>query len=47
MQENKLFYIRKFTLLNGVYPKESFDELVDFFNHIAKSDNLKLRVKRM
>lgn len=47
MQENKLFYIRKFTLLNGVYPKESFDELVDFFNHIAKTDNLKLRVKRM
>lgn len=47
IQGNKLFYIRKFTLLNGVYPKESFDDLVDFYNRISKTDNLKLRVKRM
>ena len=44
--DNKLLYIRKFKISKGVYPKDSYNELVDFFNQIAKNDNIKIRVKR-
>jgi hypothetical protein len=44
--DNKLQYVRNFTLSKGVYPKESYGEFVDFFNQISKNDNVKIRVKR-
>jgi hypothetical protein len=43
--DNKLQYIRKFTLSKGVYPKDSYGEFVDFFNQVSKNDNVKIRVK--
>ncbi|NOT75209.1 MAG: DUF3857 domain-containing transglutaminase family protein [Cyclobacteriaceae bacterium] len=40
--EGKLVYIRKMKVLKGVYPKESYNELVEFYKSVTKADNIKL-----
>lgn len=41
-EEGKIVYIRKMKMLNGRFPKESYNELIDFYKSINKYDNLKL-----
>ena len=41
---NKLYYIRDFVLFEGMYPAESYESLVDFYNKISSADNIKLTV---
>jgi len=38
----KLVYIRKMKVWKGTFPKESYNELVDFYKNVSKSDNTKL-----
>ncbi|WP_295770269.1 DUF3857 domain-containing protein [uncultured Mucilaginibacter sp.] len=39
---NQVVYKRKLEVLDGVYPKEQYQELVDFFQAIADADNYKV-----
>jgi len=40
--EGKLVYIRKMKIWRGTYPKESYNELIDFYKNVSKSDNTKV-----
>jgi transglutaminase-like putative cysteine protease len=40
--EGKLVYVRKMKVWKGQYPKESYNEMVDFYKNISKADNIKL-----
>ncbi|MGC3948211.1 MAG: DUF3857 domain-containing transglutaminase family protein [Chryseolinea sp.] len=42
LSAGKVIYIRKFILHDGVFPSESYSELVDFFRSVNRADNLKL-----
>jgi hypothetical protein len=39
VEENKLIYKRKVQVYNGTYSKELYQELVDFYQSIAETDN--------
>lgn len=41
-EEGKIIYIRKMRMIKGRFPKESYDELIDFYKSVSKYDNLKL-----
>ena len=43
-EEGKIVYIRKLKMLKGRFPKESYNELIDFMKGVNKSDNIKLVV---
>ncbi len=38
----KLVYIRKMKVWKGTFPKESYQEFVDFYKNVSKADNTKL-----
>lgn len=41
-EEGKIVYIRKMRVIKGRFPKESYNELIEFFKSVNKYDNLKL-----
>jgi transglutaminase-like putative cysteine protease len=41
-EEGKIVYIRKLKMLKGRFPKESYNEFIDFMKGVNKSDNIKL-----
>lgn len=41
-ENGKVTYIRKMTMRNGRFPKESYSELVEFYKNVNRFDNLKL-----
>lgn len=45
--DNNLYYIRKREIFEGIYPKEKYLDLVDFYDQIIKADNTKLAVKKI
>ncbi len=40
--EGKLIYIRRMKVWKGTFPKETYNELVDFYKNVSKSDNTKV-----
>jgi hypothetical protein len=44
--ENKIVYIRKFSIIQGRYPSSSYKELYDFFLSVSKADNTKIILTR-
>lgn len=42
MESGKLVYTRKLKMNKGVFPSESYQELIDFYKNINKADNAKL-----
>ncbi len=40
--EGKLIYIRKMKVWKGTFPKEAYQEFVDFYKKMSKSDNTKV-----
>lgn len=38
----KIIYTRRLKMWKGRYPKETYNELVDFYKNISKADNIKL-----
>lgn len=40
--ENGFLYIRKIERFKGTYPKESFNDMVDFLKNVKKADNTKV-----
>ena len=40
--QGKIIYLRKFSQINGTFPKESYSELVDFYKAINKADLAKI-----
>lgn len=38
----KVTYIRRMKVWKGRFPKETYNELVDFFKAVSKADNIKL-----
>lgn len=42
IKEDKLYYIRKIVLNDGLYPASDFEKFSDFMNEIAQQDRLKL-----
>jgi hypothetical protein len=40
--EGSLVYIRKMKVWKGRFPRESYNELVEFYKNVSKSDNVKL-----
>lgn len=42
LDAGKLLYIRKLKMKKGTYPKESYNELVDFYRNLNKADNTKI-----
>lgn len=45
LQGDKLLYTRKLKMYRGTWPKERYDELVDFYTAIFRADNLKVVIK--
>lgn len=41
VRDNKIFFNRKIERYEGVYPPESYDELIAFYKQIVKADNQK------
>jgi hypothetical protein len=41
VDQASLVYVRKIRINKGVYPPESYGELIDFFKSVKKADNLK------
>jgi hypothetical protein len=42
VDQGKLIYIRKMKMREGVYPPESYNELIEFRKNISKADNTKV-----
>jgi transglutaminase-like putative cysteine protease len=42
IEQNKLTYIRRMKMKDGVYPKESYNELIEFKKNVNKADNIKV-----
>jgi transglutaminase-like putative cysteine protease len=40
--EGKVIYIRRMKVWKGRFPKETYNELVDFYKNVSKADNTKL-----
>jgi hypothetical protein len=38
----KITYVRKMKVWKGRFPKETYNELVDFYKNVSKADNIKL-----
>jgi hypothetical protein len=38
----KVTYIRRMKVWKGRFPKETYNELVDFYKNVSKADNIKL-----
>lgn len=43
-KDGNLIYIRKREIYEGIYPKEKYLDLVDYYNQIIKADNTKLAI---
>jgi hypothetical protein len=41
-REGNLMYVRRIKMNEGVFPPDSYDELIDFYRNINKADNLKI-----
>jgi hypothetical protein len=44
---NELLYIRKFVLNKGLYSKNLYPELIDFFEKISTADGTRLSAKKV
>ncbi|MEO5979769.1 MAG: DUF3857 domain-containing transglutaminase family protein [Chryseolinea sp.] len=42
LDAGKLLYVRKLKMKKGTYPKESYNELVEFYRSLNKADNTKM-----
>jgi hypothetical protein len=42
LSAGKVIYIRKFVTYEGVFPSQSYIELVEFLRNVSRADNLKL-----
>jgi hypothetical protein len=42
LDQNKLIYIRRMKMKDGTYPKESYNELIEFKKNVVKADNTKV-----
>lgn len=42
IENGKVIYVRKVVMRKGRFPKESYNELIDYFKSVSKFDNLKL-----
>ena len=42
VEQGKLVYVRKVKMFKGVFPAESYAELIEFFRNISKADNAKI-----
>lgn len=42
LDQNKLIYIRRMKMKDGTYPKESYNELIEFKKNVSKADNTKV-----
>jgi len=42
LSAGKVIYMRRLVIREGEYPSESYNELVEFFKNISRSDNMKL-----
>lgn len=45
IDNGKAIYVRKVKMKNGIWPKEKYQELVDFYNEIVLNDKAKLVLK--
>ncbi|WP_345953050.1 DUF3857 domain-containing transglutaminase family protein [Mucilaginibacter sp. PAMB04168] len=41
-KDNQVVYKRTLEIIDGTYPKEKYEELVDFYQHVADADNHKI-----
>lgn len=45
MQDNKIQYIRNMMVNKGIYPSQSYNDFIDFFEKVAYADDKKLALK--